>query len=227
VLILKQLLPGDDCRMVDAAGLLRGPNRNDNAAMDAEPKRKRHWYQFSLRTLLIFTLVLAIACAFLARRVGLKRRERQAVEAIVKAGGQVQFDYQRGKFVGGNFPAISPPGPAWLRSALGDNFFSDVFAITYQKIPDAEPLLANVGMFPQLESLNISFSSIDDAALDRLTSLSELKSLWLVDTKIDDSGLQHLKRFTNLTYLNVTGTKVTRDGVQHFRDAMRTCEVYW
>jgi hypothetical protein len=67
VLILKQLLPGDDCRTVDAAGLLRRPVENDNAAMDAEPKRKRRWFQFSLRTLLIGVTLLAVACGYVAK----------------------------------------------------------------------------------------------------------------------------------------------------------------
>src|SRR5262249_48731416 len=43
------------------AGLLRRPAATDNAAMDAEPKRKRRWYQFSLRTLKIGSFIAAAA----------------------------------------------------------------------------------------------------------------------------------------------------------------------
>jgi hypothetical protein len=45
--------------MPDATALLRLPAVRDNAAMEAEPKRKRRWLQFSLRSLLIFTLICA------------------------------------------------------------------------------------------------------------------------------------------------------------------------
>jgi hypothetical protein len=50
------------------------------------PKRKRRWLQFSLRTLLIFTMICAIGCAWLAHKIERKRKEREAAEAIVKLG---------------------------------------------------------------------------------------------------------------------------------------------
>jgi hypothetical protein len=48
-------------------GLLGRPVENDNTAMDAEPKRKRRWFQFSLRTLLVVVTAVAIVCALLSR----------------------------------------------------------------------------------------------------------------------------------------------------------------
>jgi hypothetical protein len=55
--------------------LLRLLAVGDNAAMQSEPpkaeppKRKRRWFQFSLRTLMIFTLICAVGsrCRFAAR----------------------------------------------------------------------------------------------------------------------------------------------------------------
>ena len=70
------------------------PAVGDNAAMEAEPpkaeppKRKRRWFQFSLRTLMIFTLICAVGCAWVVRRMERKRKEREAVEAIEKLGGE-------------------------------------------------------------------------------------------------------------------------------------------
>jgi hypothetical protein len=37
--------------------------------METEPKRKRRWFQFSLRTLLIFVLICAIPCAWRGRKI--------------------------------------------------------------------------------------------------------------------------------------------------------------
>ena len=53
------------------------------------PKRKRRWFQFSLRSLLVTTFIVAVACGWLGKKIEQKRREREAVEAIVKLGGQV------------------------------------------------------------------------------------------------------------------------------------------
>lgn len=41
------------------------------------PKRKRRWYQFSLRSLLIFTMICAVACGLLGKRMEQKRKERE------------------------------------------------------------------------------------------------------------------------------------------------------
>src|ERR1700694_4735083 len=100
----------DDCRDVDflkqsgrcsRAALLLLPAVGDNAAMEAEPhkavppKRKRRWFQFSLRSLLIFTVIAAVALGWLGKKIEQKRGQREAVEAILYAGGNEFADYQQ------------------------------------------------------------------------------------------------------------------------------------
>src|SRR5207244_259173 len=143
----------------------RLPVVEDNAAMPSEPpdadppKRKRRWFQFSLRSLMIFTLICAVASAWLGKRVVQKRKEREAVEAIVKLGGQAHYDYQ-------NLTDGKPPGPAWLRKLLGENFFSEV---------DVVNLLDARGL-----------------PLEQLSEFSQLKELDLRRTRVTDAGLVHL-----------------------------------
>ncbi len=72
-------------------------------------------------------MVCAIPCAWLGRKIEQKRREREAVEAIVKAGGKVQFDYEVGN------SSAEPPGPRWLRTLLGERFFSDIIIIDLRR----------------------------------------------------------------------------------------------
>jgi hypothetical protein len=102
----------------------------DNAAMKAEPpkagppKRKRRCFQFSLRTLLIFTFLVAVPCAWLGSKIERKRREREAVKVIAEFGGRAYYDYQ---FNGDpEDPQWSvdaePSAPGWLRRWLGDDF---------------------------------------------------------------------------------------------------------
>jgi hypothetical protein len=109
--------PRDPCNG-GPAGLLRRPVAADNAAMKAEPRRKRRWFQFSLRTLFILVLIVATPCAWLGHKIAQKRREREFVEEIRNWGGIVTYDYQIAR--------SKPSGPAWLRSLLGENFFNDV-----------------------------------------------------------------------------------------------------
>ena len=57
----------------------------------AEPIKRRRWFRFSLRMLLV---VVTVLCVWLGFKVNAARRQKEAVEAILKAGGQVSYDYQ-------------------------------------------------------------------------------------------------------------------------------------
>ena len=48
---------------------------------------------------MIFTLDYAVSAGWLGKRMEQKRKEREAVAAIVKLGGAVHYDYQRGRGV--------------------------------------------------------------------------------------------------------------------------------
>jgi hypothetical protein len=67
--------------------LLRLPAAEDNAAMQTEPpkaeppKRKRRWFQFSLRTLMILTLICDVGSYWVTARI----RIRQALMIIKKS----------------------------------------------------------------------------------------------------------------------------------------------
>jgi hypothetical protein len=54
--------------------LLSLPAVGDNAAMKAEPKRKRRWFQFSLRSLMIVATLLAIPCAYVSWQAEIAKR---------------------------------------------------------------------------------------------------------------------------------------------------------
>jgi hypothetical protein len=82
--------------------LLRQPAVGDNAAMETEPpkaeppKRKRRWFQFSLRTLMIGVTLLAVPCAYVAH------------EAKIVAKRKALLAKELG-------PDVTPPG--WWRSS--------------------------------------------------------------------------------------------------------------
>ena len=50
-------------------------------------------FQFSIRSLLLLTVVVAIPCSWLAVEREQARKQREAVEAIEKLGGWVAYDY--------------------------------------------------------------------------------------------------------------------------------------
>ena len=50
------------------------------------PKRKRRWFQFSLRTLLVFTAVVAVTCGWLGTKIVRKKIEQSTVDAPAQEG---------------------------------------------------------------------------------------------------------------------------------------------
>ncbi|HEY2148145.1 MAG TPA: hypothetical protein VGH32_09420, partial [Pirellulales bacterium] len=136
--------------------------------MSEPPKRKRRWFQFSLRTLIVSTIVIAAAAGWVGKRIEEKRAERVAVAAIAKLGGRVLYDFQKDG---------ASRGPAWLRNILGDDFFGNVVELDLSESAVTDEDLAFLDGLRSLESLNISDTGVTDAGLRRVGRLQNLKSL--------------------------------------------------
>ena len=158
-------------------------------------KKKLRWFQFSLRALLVFVLLVSIGMSWLGVKMDQARKRREAVEAIERAGGGVTYDYQSGN------RSAEPPVPKWARATFGDDFFFDVIAVW-----------ANEADFGDDEAVY----------LKRLTNLSILD---LSGTQVTDAGLEHLKGLTNLWQLYLSGTQVTTKGVESLRQALPNCTI--
>jgi hypothetical protein len=89
--------PGNDWRLA----YLCLPAPADTAVMEAEPtiaappKRKRRWFQFSLRTLLLGVTLVAAACGYLAPRVS--NLPFAPLRICVDLRPATQFDYESGR----------------------------------------------------------------------------------------------------------------------------------
>ena len=154
------------------------------------PKRKRRWFQFSLRGVLIFTLIIAIPCAWIGRKIEQKQIERAAVEAIVKSGGKVLYDFQQ--------VTDEPSGPKWLRSVLGEYFFSEVDEVDLNNRTGVDCAgLRSLKVLPHLQSLVLT-GRVGDAELEDLNGLTRLQKLLFATTNVTDSGLIHLKDLAQL-----------------------------
>jgi hypothetical protein len=116
-----------------------------------------HWrFQFSLRSLLVATVAVAIPFSWLAVEMKKAREQREVVEAIRKVGGSGLYDYDR------LLPSASRPiwlrkfpSPPWLRKLVGDDFLGNVVTVVWSgdKMTDAD--LANLQLFPTLKCLSL------------------------------------------------------------------------
>jgi len=183
-------------------------------------------FQFSLRSLVVLVVAVAVPLGWFGVRLREAERQRRAVEAIRKAGGTVWYDYHNTLY-GVIEPRAEPPTPAWLRNLLGEDFFADVVHVGYSR-PRPSPSvfteantdvgdvdLAHVKGLERLKYLNLSGTRVTDGGLQHLSGLTRLEVLRLSCTPITDDGLEDLKRLTELTHLHLTCTQITDAGLEH------------
>lgn len=102
---------------------------------DSKPRRR--WLQFRLRTIFVLLTILGLWLGVQANRA---QRQRRAVDAILDRGGQVQYDYEfdeDGHEIWLAEPP-EPPGPKWLRTLVGDDYFRTVVDVTFRTATDAD-----------------------------------------------------------------------------------------
>ncbi|HEV2972021.1 MAG TPA: hypothetical protein VGY55_18755, partial [Pirellulales bacterium] len=145
--------------------------------------RGRRWYQFSLRSLMIFTLIVATASAWLGRRIEQKRREHDAVVAIKALHGWIQYDYEQ----------VSPHVSGWYVVHSEPSFFSEVISVELRELAsDAD--LVNLKCLNQLEFLDLSGSQVTDAGLANLKEMGQLLRVDVKGTKVTFAGVRDFQK---------------------------------
>jgi hypothetical protein len=206
--------------------------------MGKPKKRRRRWLQFSLRSFLIAVAVFGVWFGFLVRSA---RKQQAAVEAILRDGGVVFYDFQSARPPASRYDAEAKSTvPAWLLTRLGVDLFHDVEAIIIfdaSKITDEA--LPHIARLTRLRRLHLAGAmNITDAGVAHLASLQRLEvfdvervkvgneclrivaSLPLIEficmdeTRVSDEGLSHLKRLRQLKSLSFNGNDITDAGLE-------------
>jgi len=149
-----------------------------------------------------------VAMGWLAWKIRKAERQRQAVEAIQKAGGEVLYasDEREQK------PSVA----ARLEELFGRDFVSDV---TFARLPWGAKVDGSLSDHLQgltdLNYLDLSGTDITDAGLEKLRSMARLKGLALCPTRITDRGLESLAGSSRLEDLRLGGWGITDAGLKH------------
>jgi len=184
---------------------------------DSNPsKPKLRWYQFSLRSLLLFVLVAGMGFGWLGSMVQPIRNEVNAVAEIQGMGGTVT----RGlvKISDSSFETRLKRKTGfdqWLRRRLGAGHAANRVELKDTGVTDAD--LATLKHLPDLEYLTLANTQITDAGLAHLAGLNNLLVLTLSNTQVTDAGLVHLKALDKLEQLDLDGTKVTYQALDDLR----------
>jgi len=203
------------------------------------PKRERRWLQYSVRSLLVLTLLAAIGLGWVRHEMNRLQAEEEAVAAIRALGGTVLYET--------NPFTDEPPGPGWLRWVLGENFFREVEQVRFPAGVDDDAVrhldrlrglsdldlrgarVTNAGLEPVwrkrgLIKLDLGSTALTDDDSPRLAGLRQLKALHLSNTAITDRSVRTLTSLSKLASLNLFGTHVTPEGVRQLRSALPSLE---
>lgn len=198
-------------------------------------------FRFSLRTLLIGTVLLSFVAAWYGGEWHRIWRQRAVVQELHANLVTLNWDYQRAD--GTTMIMSQPPPGSWFRRALfGDDGYSDVnvaYLLTDSEKTDASlallpnfpkmkiivvgPGVTSVGLQhiarnPQLAELLFVDVKITSEWLATLERLPRLKRLHLSSDEIGDNELQGIENLTQLEDLNFSGTKVTSRGLTYLRN---------
>lgn len=175
-------------------------------------------FQFSIRTLLLLTVVVAIPSNWLAVEMKRAKEKEAVVESLRKMGGIVLYDYQANDYM----PVRTP---AWLYNVFGNSFFSEVYNILLDGTKVTNDDLLCLQKLQQARVLTLNSTTITDTGLKHLETLERLEHLDLSNTQVTDGGLKHLKEWYNLRHLRLSKTHVTNAGVAELQKALPGCNI--
>ncbi len=182
--------------------------------MRKSPTCKPRWFQFSLRLLLAFTAMVALACGLMAHQMRRKEKEGRITRALEEMAASVTYDYQWNEL--NRFdPNAKCPGPQWLRQLLGEKFLAEVNEVNLSDLqrPATNDVFAALDCLPHLKKLFLRRSNVDDNGLVHFKPMGDVLELGIDDTKVSDAGLQCLQAMSQLQVLTLDQTTVSDRGL--------------
>ncbi len=187
--------------------------------------------RFSLRTLLIMTVVCGVCVAWLGNKVRDVREQRRILGQVFEGGFGVGFTdwysdwmprwvYRRfgisGPIATGSLDCVVNNATVRdedLRALAGLRFCE--LSLNFSNVTDDQivggPLPANLKCFAA------QGTALGDRALEHIAGCQSLEAVELHGTSVTDAGVAHLVRLPNLYMLGLEKTPLTDDAVEHLK----------
>ena len=178
------------------------------------PKRKRRWFQFSLRTLLLAITACAIWVSWYSNRV---HRQRAAVQAVLDLGGTVIYDYQIIDDRAWD-PKAESSWPHWIVQVFGIDSVQNVVRVSIMNGRATDETLSLIGQIPTIKVVVLKGGSVTNTGEAYLSDLPNLQMLGLWKTRVGDGGLQCLRSHKHLKNLVLDETNVTDQDLVYLRE---------
>ena len=186
--------------------------------IDEQPtKSRRRWFRFSLRSMLLLVVVIAIPLAWKVNRA---RNQRAVVAELRKLNAQIDYyhgyeHYYEMEATKGVQRFVPPPGGKWLHDLLGREYFVEVIQVTVDGPQVTDDTLALIAKLPYVKYVSLnSATGITDIGLAHLARMHNLEGVTLFSNRITDTGVVHLTGLTQLKILWAGGW-ITDSSLEH------------
>jgi hypothetical protein len=184
----------------------------------------RRRFQFSLRSLLVLVVVVALPCSWLAVAIGAAKSQRHTVHSVQVAGGAVW--YHDLEVCCSPYAPTSTDRPFVSANFMELDFFHSVAAISFIPVPDEEIVIHYVE--PLRRQLVIRHDPVMSPELAAaIAAQHDLKFLSLAGTDCDDEYLTHFSELKQLETLDLRCTRVTAGGVRKLRGFLAKAQILW
>jgi hypothetical protein len=181
-------------------------------------------FQFTLRSLMLLMLIVAIACSWFSVRVQQAKNQKELVHVLRKESSyynSAHYDYQYWF----NSKPIKTSIAGWLAENFDPDFFGNITWVDLKKTKTSNAGLRCLENLESLQILDLDDTQITDAELRHLENLTKIESIDLNRTNISDSGLKHLKTLTSLKSISLAHTQVTDAGISDLQKALPNLEI--
>ncbi len=211
-------------------------NQPEIEQRDARPRPpKRRWVQFSLRGLLLLTLLSALGLGWIASGLRSAWREERAIAAIEEiAKVSINYSYEENLGELHDSAAPQPSDYPWWRGVLGNAYFDEpvklcvptvVFTeenahwvgdlLTLRELRVVGPSrnmdpggLAVVGQLAELQTIDCDRLDLTDADIATWGNLTKLRAVWLGSGEFTATGMSGLtKNLVRLEELHCSGSR--------------------
>jgi hypothetical protein len=175
---------------------------------------RRRWLRFSLRSLLLLVVLIAIPLAWKVNQV---HNQRVVVAEIQRLKGRVAYD----SFMEWKGRPQILKGPEWLRGLLSDDFFTDVTVVQIGDPQVTDRTISQIATLPYLKWLSVRSNEISDDGLKYLAGKNTLEELHLHSSSITDKGLAQLVELKGLTRLESEVDHLSDSGLKQIAVLLR------
>lgn len=196
---------------------------DEPASPSAISKPRRRWFQFSLRTLLIFSALISFAAAWYGNHYLRIKKRDTAVKNLQSLGCKVIFDYELTEADHDYFPGIKcDPEPLYTRWLFGEHANAKVKWVWINS--DANILRGGskdedfrwLADFPALELVTNEDKNIPPKTVERIVKYApRLRAYYSWNASVDDHDMEQIGKLTDLTLLKVQAKNVTEKGYNH------------